>query len=201
MHHFVDLTDGKRGAAVLVNGLKEYEVLNDRKRTLAVTLFRAFEFIIAPSSRQDYTFQKGSQCLGEQTAELAFYPHKHDWNKGNVYREALNYNVPVRLVQTGRTNGELPGTVSLLRIDPPQLVFSAFKKEEAGTEDCYILRVYNPTGEVISGEVTTHFILRHVSIVTLEEKHVEDVHLLYKDSFEITVGPKKIQTLRIQFYQ
>jgi alpha-mannosidase len=201
MHHFVDLTDGKRGAAVLVNGLKEYEVLNDRKRTLAVTLFRAFEFIIAPSSRQDYTFQKGSQCLGEQTAELAFYPHTHDWNKGNVYREALNYNVPVRLVQTGRTSGDLPGTVSLLRIDPPQLVFSAFKKEEAGTEDCYILRVYNPTGEVLSGEVTAHFILRHVSIVTLEEKHVEDIPLQYKDSFEITVGPKKIQTIRIQFYQ
>lgn len=201
MHHFVDLTDGTRGAAILVNGLKEYEVLNDRKRTLAVTLFRAFEYIIAPSSRQDYTHQKGSQCLGEQSYELAFYPHRQDWNKGNVYREAINFNTPVRLVQTGRTNGSLPGTVSMLRIDPPQLIFSAFKKEEAGSEDCFILRLYNPTDETISGEVSTHAILHHVSIVTLEEKHVEDIPLLFKDSFEITVGPKKIQTLRIQFYQ
>ncbi|NUN71407.1 MAG: hypothetical protein HUU02_17050, partial [Bacteroidetes bacterium] len=187
MHHFVDLSDGDKGAAVLVNGLKEYEVLPDRKRTLAVTLFRAFEYIIAPSSRQDYTFQKGAQCLGDQTFELSFYPHRHDWNKGNVYHEALNYNVPVRLVQTGRTNGTLPGTKSLLRIDPPQLVFSAFKKDEAGEEDCYILRLYNPTDETISGEVTTHAILRHVSLVTLEEKHLQDIPLQYKDSFEITV--------------
>ena len=65
LHHFVDVTDNKNGIAILVDGLKEYELLNDKKKTLAITLLRGFEYIIAPSSKQDYTHKKGSQCLGK----------------------------------------------------------------------------------------------------------------------------------------
>ncbi len=101
-------SDEKNGLAILVDGLKEYELLNDKKKTLAVTLFRGFEYIIAPSSKQDYTHLKGSQCLGKSTYNLALYPHKGDWQNGEVYKEALNFNNPLSLVQTGKANGKLP---------------------------------------------------------------------------------------------
>ncbi|MEH0152733.1 glycoside hydrolase family 38 C-terminal domain-containing protein, partial [Limibacter armeniacum] len=57
MHQFVDLTDGKKGAAILVDGLKEYEVLEDQDKTIAITLLRGFEFIINPAAEQDYTHE------------------------------------------------------------------------------------------------------------------------------------------------
>jgi mannosylglycerate hydrolase len=199
MHHFVDVTDGKHGSAVLVNGLKEYEVLNDKKRTIAITLFRSFEFIIAPSSRQDYTHQKGSQCLGRQSFELSFYPHKGDWNKGEVYAEALNFNNPLRLVQTGRTSGELPSSASFMSIEPQQLMFSALKKAESGAKDHYVLRVYNPTEETISGTISTQFQIVEASLLTLEEKVISMLPLKDKNTVKIDVGPKKISTILFIF--
>ncbi|MGE5682833.1 MAG: glycoside hydrolase family 38 C-terminal domain-containing protein, partial [Bacillota bacterium] len=68
MYHFVDVSDKlNAGAAVFVQGLTEYEVLEDKVRTLAITLFRGFKYIIAPSSVQDYSHKKGSQVLGEHS--------------------------------------------------------------------------------------------------------------------------------------
>jgi mannosylglycerate hydrolase len=201
MHQFVDITDGKCGAAVLVNGLKEYEVLNDKKKTLAITLFRGFEFIIAPSSRQDYTYQKGSQCLGEQTFELSFFTHKYDWDKGNVYREALNYNNPLRLVQTGRTNGNLPSTTSFIQIEPELLVFSALKKNELNEPNTYVLRIYNPTENRVSGNIRTLFAMEKATLLTLEEKFISEIDVRAHHIFAIDVEPKKIKTIQITFHQ
>ena len=42
-------------------------------------------YIIAPSSKQDYTHLKGSQCLGKSSYNLAIYPHKGDWQLGEAY--------------------------------------------------------------------------------------------------------------------
>ncbi len=200
MHQFVDITDGTRGAAVLVNGLKEYEVLNDKKKTLAITLLRGFEFIIAPSSRQDYTYQKGSQCLGKQTFELSFFPHQHDWDKGNVYKEALNFNNALRLVQTGRTSGTVPSSTSFIQIEPDQLIFSAIKNNAANEKNVYVLRIYNPTENRLSGCIRTLFAMDKASLLTLEEKFISSIDVRAHHTFDITVESKKIQTIQIQFH-
>lgn len=36
LHNFVDITHETRGAAVLVEGLKQYEVINDKHNTVAI---------------------------------------------------------------------------------------------------------------------------------------------------------------------
>lgn len=178
LHHFANVNDGQNGFAVLVDGLKEYELLDDKKKTLAVTLFRGFEYIIAPSSKQDYTHLKGSQCLGKSSYRLAIYPHKGDWQAGEVYKEALNFNNHISLVQTGKANGELPSTLSFMKVSPDDLVFSALKKSE--DEDGFVLRFYNPTEKDIEGKVEFHNSLSKVSQVTLEEIFVKDINLIDK---------------------
>ena len=40
MHRFVDMSDSKRGLAVLNDGIREFEAVDDETRTLAITLFR-----------------------------------------------------------------------------------------------------------------------------------------------------------------
>ena len=197
LHHFADVSDGKNGLAVLVDGLKEYELLNDKKKTLAVTMLRGFEYIIAPSSKQDYTHLKGSQCLGKSSYRLAIYPHKGDWQDGDVYKEALNFNNHLSLVQTGKANGELPSELSFMNVTPDELVFSALKKSEDGNG--FVLRVYNPTEKDVDGEVEFHNTIFKVEQVTLEEVFVREIRLSDQNSFTVQIGKKKIETYKIIF--
>lgn len=197
MHQFVDVTDGKNGFAVLVDGLKEYEILNDKKKTLAITLFRGFEYIIQPSSKQDYTYQKGSQCLGEQYFNLSFYPHSGDWQEGEVYKEALNFNNSLRLVQTGASKGNLPAECRFIKIEPESLVFSAMKKCEDGDLESFVLRLYNPTEKSLNGKISTFFRIDRVELLTLEEITLRQLDLTSDNSFNIKADKKKIVTLKI----
>lgn len=199
MHQFVDLTDNDKGLAVLVDGLKEYEVLNDKKNTLAITLFRGFEFIIAPSSRQDYTYQKGSQCLGKQEFRLSVYPHKFDWQKGEVYKEALNFNNSLRIAQIGSGSGNLPLTNSFLKIENENIVFSSLKKAEDEKENAFVLRVYNPTTKKQKTKISFAEKIRSAKLVTLEELDIEEIKLSDVNSFVIDLEKKRIVSVKLEF--
>ncbi len=197
LHHFADVTDGKNGLAVLVDGLKEYELLKDKKKTLAVTLFRGFEYIIAPSSKQDYTHLKGSQCLGKSSYNLAIYPHKGDWQLGEAYKEALNFNNHISLVQTGKANGELPSELSFMKVTPGHLIFSALKQSE--DENGFVLRIYNSTEKNVEGKVEFYNSLSKVEQVTLEEVLIKEINLSDKNSFTVSLAKKKIGSFKIKF--
>jgi alpha-mannosidase len=198
MHQFVDLTDKKDGFAVLPNGLKEYEVLNDKEKTLAVTLIRGFESVIAPSSKQDYSYQKGSQCLGKSSYRLAVYPHKANWITGEVYKEALNFSNPLRLVQIGKANGNLPLELSFLKFSSKNLQFSSFKKSE-NDDDVFVLRVFNPTGKTITSKLTFYQSIKQAELVSLEEVFKEKISLNNPNTFTITLTKRKIATVKLYF--
>jgi len=198
LHHFVDLSDGKNGCAIIVSGLKEYEVLDDPHKTLALTLLRSFTYIIQPSSKQDYSHKKGSQCFGNHGYNISVYPHIGYWDEGKVYEQAFNFNNDLRIFQIGKTYGNLSPTVSFIQIDPNDLVFSCFKVSEFN-DDEYILRIYNPTENKIDGRIKFLFEIKKAEIVTLEEKSVESIPITGHYSFNIEAGPKKIVTIKLSF--
>ncbi|MCU0643525.1 MAG: hypothetical protein MUC94_04630 [bacterium] len=199
LHHFVDLSDDQNGAAVLVDGLKEYEILNDTNRTLAITLLRGFNYTIQPSSFQDYSHQKGSQCLGAQRYRLAFYPHSGNWESAHVYREALCYNNEMRLIQIGKATGDLAPETSFLSLEPENLIFSCLKSPEDRRGGAAILRIYNPTGDDLRGTITTRLKLQDVHQMTLEEKYIKNFPILDEHTLEVQVLKKKIVTLKLTF--
>ncbi len=196
MHHFVDLSDGQKGLAILVDGLKEYEVLTDQDKTLAITLFRTFEYKINPAAPQDYSHEKGAQMLGKSEYKLALYPHRSDWKDGRVFREAFLFNYQPSLVQTGVLKGEGGTTQSFLKIEPEELVFSCLKKAE--DESCaFVLRVYNPTGYEINGKIELGVSLKRVEEVTLEEIIVNEIKLAGENDFEVSLQAGKIKSYKI----
>ncbi|MDZ7265609.1 MAG: glycosyl hydrolase-related protein [candidate division KSB1 bacterium] len=197
MHHFIDVSDNQIGAAILVDGLKEYEVFDDDQRTIAITLFRAFHYVIQPSSVQDYGHQKGSQCLGQHCCRLAFYPHLGNWEQGLVYREALSYNNELRLIQIGRATGDLAPETSFVRVQPDNLIFSCFKPAEDRQVGAFILRLYNPTNAGIQGTISLYFGIKAAYQVTLEEKFIKKVKVVDQREIEIMVPKKKILTLKL----
>jgi len=73
---FADIHDGRRGLAVFPKGLFEYEAFDDRRRTLSLTLLRAFRISLAVSEEKKVELpDSGSQCPGMQTVEYALCPH------------------------------------------------------------------------------------------------------------------------------
>lgn len=199
MHQFMAVSDGRNGAAIFTKGLKEYEVLPDTHNTIAITLLRSFNYVITPSSEENYSWMKGSQCLGKQEFELAFYPFKGDWSDGRVYPEAMKYNLPVSAVISSKANGEMPSTFSFLKIEPENLIFSCFKTAESENLNEFVLRVYNPTEDGIAGKVTFGKAPKQVSRTTLEEEVIENKNLTNPNELVVKIGAKKIKTYLIKY--
>ncbi len=196
MHHFVDVSDEKRGAAILVDGLKEYEVMDTPERLLAITLLRCFRYVIQPSSLQDYGHQKGSQCPGKHEFRMAFYPHKGNWIDGKVYPEALKYNFPLQSFQMGYNRGSLPPDISFFRIEPEELLFSCLKKPEENGEGSFVIRIYNPTDRNITGSLKSWFALEWCKEISLEEIAIRELPLHNPHELRLTVASKKIVTIQ-----
>ncbi len=199
MHHFVDISDGKKGAAVMVDGLKEYEFLSDKEGTLAITLFRAFTYRIQPSSLQDFSHQKGSQCLGRHHYRLAFYPHPGNWEQASVYQNALKFHLTPRSFIIGGVIPQHPDGLSFLQIDPEDIIFSCFKKAEGNDKHAYVLRVYNPAESTREARISFYSAIRTVTQVTLEEKKIRSIPLSDPHSFSFKIDSKKISTFQIRF--
>ncbi len=195
MHHFVDVNNDKEGVAVLIDGLKEYEVLEDDQKTLAITLLRSFYYKIPVASMQDYSHQKGTQCLGKQEYKLGFYPHSGGVEEGDVMKEAMIFNYEPRIFQAGKNESATENFSSLIEISNDAIVLSALKRSE--DEKGYILRLYNPTQQTQSTDVNTAFAMKQVLETNLEEEEVNKVTIQNQKYFNLTLSPKAIKTLKI----
>jgi mannosylglycerate hydrolase len=154
MNSFVDVTDGKHGAAILNTGLKAYETSGDGQNTLYISLLRAFPLrICVTQDMQDYSgWDKGSQCLGKNTFRYAFMPHKGNWEEANVWGESERFNLQFSVAQVAPTgHGKNPETHSFLELTTEKLHISAVKRAEDGSG--YIVRLFNPSDEAVKASV------------------------------------------------
>ena len=194
--HFVDVSDGKVGLAIVNNGLREYEVTDDATRTIGVTLLRAFEVALTTVAWrwERHPEMKLSQSPGEHKFRYLIYPHEGDWDSGAVYEQAENFNVPIEIAQVGRCNGKLPKEFSFMKVTPNTLVLSALKKTE--DIDSMIVRIYNPTAKDVDGEIRLYKSLKNARFVNLNEEPLENGELTIEDKrIRVVVRPKKIVTV------
>ena len=198
--HFVDISDGIRGLAVVNNCLTEYEVQNDDRSTLAITLFRSVLNLICTDLRNEVSYpqQHGGQCEGMLEFEYAIYPHEGNWERGGLYRHAEEFNVGLTAVQTtSHKQGELPSETSLLSVQPEGLVVSAVKKAE--DRDSLIVRMYNPTNQQVTGEIKTWVTPTHAYTTNLNEVRKDTLVINPSGSVTINAGIKKIVTVELEF--
>lgn len=196
MHHFVDVSNDAQGLAVLVDGLKEYELSEGDDQKLYITLFRAFTHVVVPSSVEDHSHEEGSQCLGAQSYHLGIMPHSGDWQGGGVSQAAQSFNYPFKAMQSSTLSGNLAPRAAFFEIDSPDLVLSALKTPEHN-KDGVVIRVYNPTNRLINTTLGTCLTLQEAFITDLEELNEIPKPHSDKHQIEIIVEPKKIMTLRL----
>jgi alpha-mannosidase len=221
MNSFVDISDGERGLAVINEGLKAYEAMDDADRTIAVTLLRCFPLQICGIEMEDYSeTDKGSQCLGRHVFRYSIMPHAGDWEKGGVWPASEKHNGHLRIAQIGtHPHGHLPSSGSFLEVDP-RLHVSAVKRSESGAG--WIVRLFNPSDDLIRTTLRLNGGLREpertlspveatqveqklpgasdqrwaaARIVSLEEVPCQNLELSEDGAVELEITGKKIVTV------
>jgi mannosylglycerate hydrolase len=196
MQHFVDVSDGKTGLAVVHNSLLEYELTNDDRSHLYLTLFRSVGTMIVTGWRcvPFFSRQQGNYLLRDLNYEYSIYPHQGDFARGSVYEQAEKLNVPLSPIQTcAHKLGHLPQTMSFFSITPANLIMSAFKKAEE--RDAYILRVFNPLETAIEGKIKMYVPIKKAYVLNLNEKRIGDLAVSGDNTISVKAEHHKIVTL------
>ncbi len=204
---FADVADEENGLAILTEGLHEYEATDDEERAIAITLLRSFEVTLCTVSyrwerRPD---QELSQQLGKHEVRYSIYPHKGDWDEGEVMQEAEHFTLPLEVSQSAPLHSDevaggkfLPQTASLFEIKPAELILSALKKAEDSRG--VIVRLYNPTETAIRGTLTFLTKIKRARLVNMNEKPIKGGALNPTGkAITINIAPKKVSTLRLVF--
>lgn len=180
MQNFVDVDDGTNGFAFLSRGLREYEVEDDSRRTLKITLIRTQRAYMTANSkmREEETMKyTGQHCLGEMEYDFALYPHCGTTKAGDVIVKAYENKVPLKAISGVPFKGSLPCTKSFVEISSDDGCFmpGAFKLAENGKD--YIYRVWNADHQAKKISIRFTFPLVAVSKVKLNEEPIKDMVL------------------------
>ncbi len=195
MQHWVDLSDGENGFAVLNRNLQEFEVTNDSSRTLMLTLMRCVPMRICAEYRAPQTDskQQNAQMHGKTVFKYALYPHSNDWKQADVYGQAERFNISPRLFQHSRPEqGDLSPEGSFLELDGA-IHLSAVKRSADGTG--MVVRVFNPTSTSVSCRVSLRKTLTDCEVVRMDESCLSKCSV-EKNIVNLEVAPCKIETLK-----
>jgi len=198
-NNFVSLSDGKHGISFLNDSLMEYEVIDSQERIVALSLLRCVKNWVCTEHRSGsgWPSQKGGQALGHHSIRYAIMPHKGNWNDADIPLEAELFNVPLRLVQTRSTSGELPGKeISLYAIDNRKLRFSTLKKAE--DRDSIVFRIYNPTDKEQKGNLKFAASMAKAWYTNLNEERAVEIKMPNASTVPVVAGPYKIITVEIE---
>jgi len=196
MHRFVDLSDGHVGLALLNEGMREYEAVDDDARTLGLTLLRGFTAMQSPVIDQwdVYPWMKLAQSLGANTCHYAIMPHAGGWEEGRVVEEAERFELPLETAQAGKGGGDMPKQFSFLEVGPAPITVSALKQCEH--RQTLVLRLYNPTPQDIEGYVVCHRPVEEAWLTNMNEERREP--LAVEDGrVAIPLAHKKIVTVEL----
>lgn len=194
---FCGIEDRESGLAILNIGLPEYAVYEDKMRTIGLTLLRTYRFPIIGANPEEVTTDENQimcQCLRPFIFDYAIYPYAGDWEKGKVFCYANQFNLSLRLNQTGRSCGDLPPALSFIHIEPEQLILSAVKK--SSRTGGIIIRLFNPTEKTIKGKITLFRTVHRANWVDLNEKSLSQADH-QRNCIPITAAKNKIVTLEV----
>ncbi len=192
MKNFVGVSNEEGGFAVLSDSLTEYQLVKGKHSQLELTLVRNFSI-----NKTDIYVDSKTQRNEKINIHLAFYPHLADWESGEILNEGLTFNMPLIVHQLEKKDGLLPAKMQFLRVSPDILLYSTLKPSD--DNNSVILRLYNPTRNLIDGEIITCFPIKAARLLTLEELIITPIDPIDINRLNIKISPKKIVTIKIIF--
>jgi mannosylglycerate hydrolase len=197
--YWVDVSDGSRGIMVANQGLPEYKL--DSDGTLYLTLLRCVGYLF----KNELATRPGvinlsvptpeAQCIGCFNFQYSIIPHRGNWCKDAIFREALNFTIPPLAILTNKHEGKLNTKCSLLSLEPNNLIVTAVKKAEK--EDSLIIRFYNASKEASKASINLGLLTRFAKSIwqaKLSEENIKQLKL--NNKIDIDVKPCEIVTLK-----
>ena len=190
---YVSLTDGNTGIAVIPQGVREYEVLDDS--VIRLTLFRTYGFM----GKENLIYRPGrasgeriietpnAQLLKEMEFNFGFTTYQGDINDANIDTLAKQYNTNIEVYTyaeflNGRlifSQREIEGnneSVHSLFETQGNLVVSAIKKAEEN--DGYIIRLFNGKDHKnVSDNIKFNFDIHEAYYTNLKEEKTEPIKI------------------------
>lgn len=188
---YVSLTDGKTGIAVIPQGVREYEVLDDSK--IILTLFRTYGFM----GKENLIYRPGrasgeriietpaAQLLKEMEFNFGFTSYAGDINDSDIDTLAKQYNTNLevytyaeflngRLIFSQREIEGQNAKIHSLFETEGNLVVSAVKKAEE--DDGYIIRLYNGKDHKdLDDKIKFNFDIKEAYYTNLKEEKTEEI--------------------------
>jgi mannosylglycerate hydrolase len=192
-HSFVDVSDGNAGVGMVHVGLPEYEVVDNKQRTIALTLLRCFG--TAGNNSETYIPQPLAQCQGKQIFKYGIIAHQGLWQQGRLHQVSKEFSSTMRVAQCTKHNGSSTREKSFIAIDNDDFVVTALKKSEDSSD--FILRGFNPTGKDIEISIILDTAVKQVEKVNLEEIKITEAALKNNTAL-IKVGKGEILSLAIR---
>lgn len=188
---YVSLTDGKTGIAVIPQGVREYEVLDDSK--IRLTLFRTYGFM----GKENLIYRPGrasgeriietpaAQLLKEMEFNFGFTSYAGEINDSDIDTLAKQYNTNLevytyaeflngRLIFSQREIEGQNAKIHSLFETEGNLVVSAVKKAEE--DDGYIIRLYNGKDHKdLDDKIKFNFDIKEAYYTNLKEEKTEEI--------------------------
>ena len=188
---YVSLTDGKTGVAVIPQGVREYEVLDDSK--IRLTLFRTYGFM----GKENLIYRPGrasgeriietpaAQLLKQMEFNFGFTTYAGDINDADIDTLAKQYDTNMevytyaeflngRLIFSQREIEGKNDIVHSLFETEGNLVVSAIKKAEE--DDGYIIRLYNGKDHRnLDDKIKFNFDVKEAYYTNLKEEKTEAI--------------------------
>ncbi|MFN2195295.1 MAG: alpha-mannosidase [Anaerolineales bacterium] len=194
---FTDISHGEIGLMIANRGLPEVEVIKVDENTgteIALTLLRCVGWL----SRDDLPVRQGhagppsetpgGQVLGKWCYDYAIIPHHGTWRE--AYRQAFAYETPLRAVETGLHEGEIPVWGSFVFHSPAEFVITAIKETENGTG--WIVRGYNIASETIELDLKPLRKFAKAMLVNLAEEEITPLSVTEDGSVSLSVSGHKV---------
>ncbi|MCR2044426.1 glycosyl hydrolase-related protein [Anaerosalibacter massiliensis] len=222
MLSYVNLNEDENSFTVMSKGIKEYEIVGDRKDKVALTLFRSVGYLGRPELLRRPGVASGNQFKYIETPDSQLLKQLHfkfaidldrKFSPYKIKKKYINYSISTPYYQiqelnkftntlkyfvSNKLSHKLPNEFNLLDMDEIDgIIVSAIKKSDNG--DGYILRLYNPSKEFIKngGNIKINKTLESIELIDMKEDKIESI----KGSNILNIGsfnPKEIKNYRIR---
>jgi alpha-mannosidase len=184
------VSNGQDGLAIIAPECKESACVDDSRRTLALSLFRAFGQTVGTAG------EDGPQRLGRSLYRYQVVPYQGDPAAAALLNRSARMRAGLRALVLPPHDGDLPAVQGLVAIAPAGLVLTALKKWEEG--DGVIVRFFNPGADPVPATVTFPTGLSAAWRANLREQTGEALPVSAGNSVRLTVRGKEIVTLALQ---
>ncbi|MCR9031416.1 mannosylglycerate hydrolase [Citrobacter amalonaticus] len=198
MLNYATLQEGRNGLAVFTEGLREFEVLGDRKKTFAITLLRGVGLL----GKEDLLLRPGrpsgikmavpdAQLRGRLHCRLSLFSYTGTPVNAGIAQQARAWLTPVQCynkipwdaMKLNKAGFMTPDRYSLFTMPPVGCQLSTLKKAEEGEE--LILRLFNPSdSESCDATVAFGRAVQSCTETRLDEQPVQSV-----DEKRSDIGP------------